>query len=255
MKPQKQTKEESLIRQRVAFAGELQLHLAEEDHATLNSVLDWVKTRRTPGKSANACPAAYLYRLLKEHGLPDSAGSRQGNIDFLLRPLLRQSRIHSIESVPYWVSSVGTLVDSAAVLASAEIRENYKKLEDPTFKATLWYDVNVCGYKPHIEQIRMFPRSYYEHPRYLAPVEDLLMHLANTHFINRIPSDADRGAVGWVIDLVTSSRTSQDHPDLLRILSSDIGYWTIEELLECKAVWENVVRTALDKTNTSKCNP
>jgi hypothetical protein len=252
MHPRKQSIEESLIRQRVAFAGELQAHLAEDDSATLTSALDWVKSRRRTGNSAKTCPAVYFSRLLKEQGLPESPIRRTGNIDFFLRPLLQQSRIHSIESVPFWISSVGVVVDSTDVLASEEIRENYKKLEDPTFQATLSYNVHISGYKPHIELIKEFSRSSYQHPRYLAPVEDLLIHFANSYFIGHTPSNADKGAVGYVIDLATRSTSRKDYTELLPILSSAIGHWTADELRECQAVWTNIVRPELDKTSKLK---
>jgi hypothetical protein len=106
------------------------------------------------------------------------------------------------------------------------------------------------GYRPHIDLIRSFPRSFYDHPRYLAPVEDLLDSIAMRHYLGKQPGDAEDGAVGWLVTHALATGTKKtEETEFVSQLSSELKHWSPPQINHAIEVWQNIVSPKLQQFN------
>lgn len=169
---------------------------------------------------------------------------RQGRVDFVVLPILREHGIDDIRSVPEILSEIGVLIDSDAVLAAEQVVQHYRKLSDGSSSCSIDYQISA-GYRPHIDLIKQLPRCYYEHPSYLAPIEDLFDSMAIRFYAGKRASDAEDGAIGWLIDHTHERVPGNSIDDLLKKLSVGLKHWDSSRLKEAHFIWKEKVRPAL----------
>lgn len=168
--------------------------------------------------------------------------ARSGKIDSIVEQILRDFDLFSIHDVPHLLSAVGYLVDSDVCLAVLQVRNDYKVYTERGRGIREYYS-SWGGYRPHTEIIKELPRCLFNHPGYIAPVDDLLNWLAVDFYAGQLAGPAEDGAVGW---LLHSTKIHLNDPaNLLPMLAKESPYWTVDRLTHCLSVWNDVVGPAL----------
>jgi hypothetical protein len=163
--------------------------------------------------------------------------TRSGNIDAVVEKVLHEFDLFSIHDAPRLLSAVGYLVDSGDCLAVLQVRSDYRKhLEGRRDMLNLQL---FAGYRPHTDIIRELPRCLFDHPGYIAPVEDLLDWLAVDFYAGKKSGQPEDGAVGWLLH--STSENLNNPANLLNDLAEESRYWTVERLRECLTVWNEIV--------------
>lgn len=168
--------------------------------------------------------------------------ARSGRIDSIVEQVLRDFDLFSIYDAPHLLSAVGYFIDSDVCLAVLQVRNDYKAYTQQTGRGTLDYQL-WAGYRPHTEVIKELPRCLYDHPGYIAPVDDLLNWLAIDFYAGQVAGPAEDGAVGWLLH--STSKHLNDPPNLLQRLAEESPYWTVERLTQCLSVWNDIVGPVL----------
>jgi len=181
-------------------------------------------------------------KTVREHLSPH--WDLSGNVDEIIRRILREFDLYSINDVPQLLSATGCPIDSGVCLAVLQVRNDYKIRT--SHNSRLWdklrYELSV-GYRPHTDIMKELPRHIFEHPGYLAPVEDLLDWLAVDFYAGERSGDAEDGAVGWLLH--DTKQRAQVTGDLVALLAEECRNWSAKRLNECSKCWEEVVAPVL----------
>jgi hypothetical protein len=170
-----------------------------------------------------------------------SRRDRSGNVDEIIRRILREFDLYSINDAPQLLSATGCLIDSGVCLGVLRVRDDYHICTGHR-TGLLRYQLSV-GYRPHTDVMKKLPRCIYEHPGYLAPVEDLLDWIAVDFYTAEQSGDAEDGAVGWLLQV--TKQKAEVSGDLFALLAKECRYWSEERLNECSRCWEEVVEPIL----------
>lgn len=165
---------------------------------------------------------------------------RRGHVDRIIDLILWDSDL-SINDIPELLSPSGCLIDSDICLGVLQVRNDYRAISHQTTRS-LNYEL-ISGYRPHTDLIKQLPRHFYDHPGYLAPAEDLLDWLAVDFYAASRVGDAEDGAIGWLLHVITERSSSQN--DILKVLASESQYWSEDRLLACLKCWDTIVNPAL----------
>lgn len=169
--------------------------------------------------------------------------ARSGKVDEVVRQILREFDLHSLLSVPELLSAVGYLVNADDALGVLNVREHYLRRTGHREVSVLF--ALQSGHRPHTEVIKSLRRHVFEHPGYLAPVEDLLDWLALEFYAAKRAGDAEDGAVGSLVDKVVSTEAANS--DVIPRLAEESKHWTVQRLTECVACWRERVRPLLEQ--------
>lgn len=194
--------------------------------------------------------AKFIKWLGREAGVGNS-DTHENSIDYILKRISREFGPFKIEEVPELLSAVGSLIDSTIVLEVEMIIERYLEIMQETYSSEIELTL-LKGYKPHVNLIRSFPRSIYDHPRHIAPVEDLLDSIAKRHYLGKEPCNSVCGAVGWVVTHAHKTAIKQiEIGDFVSQLSLALKHLTQTDLNHAIEVWQNIVKPKLQEFDGS----
>jgi hypothetical protein len=172
-------------------------------------------------------------------------GERTGTIDEAVLEILRHFRIYEIDGdEAAFLSPSGNLVTSSEALGLLQVRSDYHK--HVTGEGEPQRRVRRAGHRPHTDLVRSLPRSYYSRPGYVAPLEDLLDWAAENLYAGKRSTDADDGAVGYLVDVYTTNEDPTSLRDRATQIAGGTEFWTADRLVECRRVWLEVVGPALN---------
>lgn len=167
---------------------------------------------------------------------------RSGDVDELVRRVLGHFGLYSVFDAPGLLSAIGCFVNSDDCLGALTIRYDFKKRQGSRDRSL---DLQLfSGYRPHTDLIKELPRSFYEHPGYLAPAEELFDRLSIDFYAGKRAGDAEDGAVGWLTETI-ARRLKTSTPELLDSLAAATNYWSVHRLQECVSCWNERVQPIL----------
>lgn len=165
-----------------------------------------------------------------------------GNIDNVIYRILSDNISDKTINVQNLLSESSILIDANTILAVLQVRDDFI---DKTF-TSLNLDLMI-GYRPHTDIIKELPRVYFLHPRYVAPIEDLFDYLAINFYAGKKATDAEDGAIGWLVEYLMEELDRSKEKISLENFSKNLRHWNNTRLKECLNIWLTIVKPQLIK--------